>query len=51
MEGDFVLPRIYNVKNKNKKLAKRQDNLFKVLRILGQGTAEKNYSQKKEQRL
>jgi hypothetical protein len=34
------LLRIYNFKNKNKKLAKRWDQLYVILKILGQSTAE-----------
>jgi hypothetical protein len=41
-EGDLVLLRIYKVKNKNQKLAKRWGSLYKIVKIMGQGTAEKN---------
>jgi LytS/YehU family sensor histidine kinase len=39
-EGHLVLLGIYNVKNKNKKLAKRWDSLYKIIKIMGQETAE-----------
>jgi hypothetical protein len=34
-EGDLVLLRIFNLRNKNRKLAKRWDSQYKIVKIMG----------------